>query len=117
PVGRRLGDEAVDRMLDPGSFDLVEELAGPLPISVIAEVLGIPTADRDRFRRWSDAIVEGFRLTERIDDQSDAVSTVIARVRELYTYLAVAFAERAAHPRGDMFCRLMYHEGGVWLGW
>ena len=116
PVVRTLVDEAVDRMLDLGSFDLVEELAGPLPISVIAEVLGIPTADRDRFRRWSDAIVEGFRLTERIDAQSDAVSTVIAGVSELYAYLADAFAARAAQPRDDLLSRLMELEGGERLG-
>lgn len=41
-----------------GETDLVEALATPLPVTVIAELLGVPTADRDQFKQWSDTIVE-----------------------------------------------------------
>src|SRR5947209_10971657 len=39
-------------------FDLVEKLAAPLPLLVIADLLGIPFEDRDRFKTWSDAVIE-----------------------------------------------------------
>jgi len=44
-----------------GSFDLIDTLAYPLPVIVIAELLGIPQQDRDLFKLWSDAIVVGPR--------------------------------------------------------
>ncbi len=47
----------VDRVAGGGEMDLIEDFAFPLPIIVIAEMLGIPPEDRDRFRHWSSALV------------------------------------------------------------
>jgi cytochrome P450 len=48
--------ELLDRCEERGRFDLVEDIAFPLPTMVIAELLGAPASDRARFRAWSDEI-------------------------------------------------------------
>jgi cytochrome P450 len=50
-------DSLLDRMAGGGSVDLVEALARPLPLTVIGELLGLPEADRPRFRQWVKAIM------------------------------------------------------------
>jgi cytochrome P450 len=50
-------DELLDSAVAAGSMDLIEDLAYPLPVIVIAELMGIPAEDRNRFKQWSDAIV------------------------------------------------------------
>ena len=50
-------EELLDGFASAGTADLVKEFAYPLPVIVIAELMGIPAEDRDRFKLWSDAIV------------------------------------------------------------
>jgi cytochrome P450 len=50
-------EELLDGFAAAGTADLVKELAYPLPVIVIAELMGIPAEDRDRFKLWSDSIV------------------------------------------------------------
>ncbi|MGV0838249.1 cytochrome P450 [Mycolicibacterium thermoresistibile] len=50
-------DEAIDAVRDRERFDFVREFAYPVPAIVIAEMLGIPREDRDRFKEWSDHIL------------------------------------------------------------
>ena len=47
----------LDRAAGAGAMDVVEELAYPLPVTVICELFGVPEADRDRFRAWSRGLV------------------------------------------------------------
>lgn len=49
-------DELLDRVRETGRADLIADFAYPLPAIVIAELLGVPPADRDRFKRWSDQL-------------------------------------------------------------
>jgi len=53
----RLSHELLDTMTDPSTFELHDDYAAPLPVIVICELLGIPAADRVRFKSWSDAQV------------------------------------------------------------
>ena len=55
---RRVVRAALDAVPDDRPVDLVEELAAPIPIAVIADLLGVDGADRGRLRRWSDAVIE-----------------------------------------------------------
>ncbi|MFF3748908.1 cytochrome P450 [Streptomyces sp. NPDC002018] len=57
PRVQRITDELLDAMVPAGHADLVEALAFPLPIIVISELLGVPHADRDTFRAWTNEIV------------------------------------------------------------
>jgi cytochrome P450 len=54
PRIRELAGELLAVVAGQESFDVIEAVAGPLPVIVIAEMLGIDPADRDDFRRWSD---------------------------------------------------------------
>ena len=57
PRIQAIADELLDAVEARGEMDLSAEYAFPLPITVIAELLGVPTADQDRFSSWSDAII------------------------------------------------------------
>src|SRR5262249_35533603 len=57
PRIRELSRELLEPVLQRGEMDLVADYAGPLPTMVIAEMIGIPAADRPRFLRWSEAII------------------------------------------------------------
>ena len=52
-----IAESLLDQMNQKTSFDFISELAEPLPVTVIAEMLGIPTTDRKKFKEWSDSIV------------------------------------------------------------
>jgi cytochrome P450 len=93
-------------------FDLIDALAYPLPVIVIAELLGVPVADRGLFRTWADAL-----LGQEIDpDQSlldvseQAVNTVAPTLHEMNAYLLDHIAGRRAHPGGDLTSRLTQAE-------
>jgi cytochrome P450 len=51
---------ALDRLIEADRPDVVEHVADSVPVEVIADVLGVPRADRARFREWSDRVIEGF---------------------------------------------------------
>src|SRR5262249_31139358 len=53
PRIRAVAEGLLDTLADRGSFDLVAEFAAPLPIVVIAEMLGVDAADMAQFKRWS----------------------------------------------------------------
>jgi cytochrome P450 len=57
PRIRELSCELLNEMIELGEVDLVEAFSGPLPMRVIAELLGIPASDWPRYKRWSDAIL------------------------------------------------------------
>jgi cytochrome P450 len=102
----RIG-EIIDALLDvvagQASFDLIEAFAGPLPVIVIAEMLGVNPVDRDDFKRWSDltAMVLNPRLT------ADQRTVVVEGRRQLDAYLQRAIAERRAHPRDDLISAMI----------
>jgi cytochrome P450 len=58
PRIRELSRELLDGVVERGEMDLVSDYSAPLPMRVIAELLGIPADDWPRYRRWSDAILQ-----------------------------------------------------------
>lgn len=52
-----LADELLDLVGPRGEMDLIKEYALPLPMTIITEILGVPTKDRDNFHKWSNAVV------------------------------------------------------------
>ena len=72
--------EVLDAAPSDETIDLVEEVAAPVPITVIAEMFGVPVADRDQFRRWSDAVIESTDRSEK--EQADELGQMAAFLLE-----------------------------------
>ncbi|MEU2160864.1 cytochrome P450 [Streptomyces sp. NPDC019208] len=90
-------DELVGAMLPAGRADLVDALAFPLPITVICELLGVPAADRDRFRAWSTEIV----APTAADRERTAVEELAAYLDELIE------DKRCSRPADDLLSALL----------
>lgn len=90
--------------------DLVTGLAAPLPVLVIAEILGIPSADRALFRTWADRVVEGFDLLDDVHGADDLDTRILDAIQELDAYFAAIIAERRARPGDDLVTRLIQAE-------
>src|SRR3954463_7943922 len=93
----RLVDRLADAVADGGSADLVALVAEPLPVEVIAQLLGVPEADRGFLRPWSNAIVKMYEydLPEPRRREAEAAA------RAFVEYLRALVAERRAHPLDD----------------
>jgi cytochrome P450 len=100
PRIQEIADDLLDEVEPRGHMDLVEEYAFPLPITVIAELLGIPVADRERFREWSNAIV-----TPALSQ--DALVEFGARMTAFVAYLRELFERRRREPAGDLVSALL----------
>jgi cytochrome P450 len=86
---------------DATEFDLVDVLAYPLPVIVIAELLGVPATDRALFRGWAEAL-----MALQVDDPSTGEKLAIA-IEEMEAYLNAQIADRRAQPRDDLLTRLV----------
>ena len=102
----QLLDEVDDR------FDLIDALAYPLPVIVIAEMLGVPASDRPLFRRWADVL-----FSQDVDpDQSlrsaseQAVTAVAPTMREMNAYFLDHIRSRRAGPGRDLTSKLVQAE-------
>jgi cytochrome P450 len=95
---RRIALELLDSIVAEDEIDLVETIAAPLPLLVIAELLGVPGSDRDQFRIWSDAVMEA---ATQITDENALLAL------ELMDYFTKALADRTAAPRDDLLSVLV----------
>jgi cytochrome P450 len=97
PRVRELTNELLDAVAQAGRLDVVADLAYPLPANIIAEMFGMPVADRERLRVWSRHIVAVFQNVdvERLRQSQTAVL-------EMQDYLRDIVADRRANPRDDL---------------
>ncbi len=102
PRVQAIMDGLVDRVAGAGEFDLLAELAEPLPVTVIADMLGIPEEDRHRLRPWSADICKMYELNPSLEMQRDAVRASI----EFADYLRALLAERRRRPGEDLISQL-----------
>jgi cytochrome P450 len=103
PKIRALADSLLDAALDGGQVELVGGLAEPLPVAVIAELLGVPAADRPLLRPWSNAIVGLYELTP---DETVAERAATAAA-EFVGYLRDLIAVRRRTPGEDLLSALV----------
>jgi cytochrome P450 len=90
-------------------FDLIDALAYPLPVIVIAELLGIPTSDQGLFRTWADVLLgQEIDPDEAVVAASDrAVAAVAPTMREMNAYFLDHIRSRRADPGTDLTSRLV----------
>lgn len=102
--------ELLDGAAGAKSFDLVGTLAYPLPVIVIAEMLGIPVSDRALFRSWADTMLSrGSENAGALPDQ-EMVNRVGEIMREMNAYLLSHIKRRRADPTGDLISQLVRAE-------
>ncbi|MBW2233669.1 MAG: cytochrome P450, partial [Deltaproteobacteria bacterium] len=107
---REIVDELMSGMRDVRQFDLVQGLAIPLPMIVIAEMLGVEPERRYDFKRWSDSLVSGISGSGR--GQSFAESGFAETMQQLSEYLQEVAEKRKAEPRDDLITALVRAEEG-----
>lgn len=99
PRVRAFVRERLDRLDDAGTADVVEVLFKPLPSMVVAHYLGVPESDRDRFDRWTDAIV----AANALGDPFHAAQ----QLGELFEYFTELIERRRAEPADDLVSQLV----------
>ena len=95
---RGLVDEAERR----GEFDLIHDIAEPLPAVVIAELLGVPPSDHRKFREWSSALIAVAGNPDPSLQEAAATAS-----QNLFGYLSDTIAERRREPREDLISAMV----------
>jgi len=113
PRMREIARELVDDAVAAREIDLVQALTYPLPVTVIAEIIGVPAEDREQFKVWSDRAVSvlGTGFFGNIDlEQLERQRLLLQEMRDYFVPLS---EERARQPREDLLTGLVQarHEG------
>jgi len=101
-----LVDELLDAHRGQSRLDVVSDLAYPLPVTVICELLGVPHEDESRFHAWADTLAHSI---DPDPGQKTDQAAVLAGM-ELRDYMQKLVAERRAHPRDDLLSGLAVGE-------
>jgi cytochrome P450 len=111
PRVRELSRELLGRVIHRGEMDLAADFAVPLPMMVIAEMVGTPAEDWPRLKRWADAIMGlGDTILGTEASSRAASEAFLAANDEMKDHLARLVAERRAAPRDDLLTRLVEAE-------
>jgi len=112
PRIRELANELLDQTVQRGEMDMAADFAVPLPMMVIAEMLGIPAASWLRFKNWSDAILAmSYTISDRGTEESKAALEQFIRVTaEMNDYLTGLLQQRRMTPQDDLLTRLIEAE-------
>lgn len=107
--GERIGvlvDDLLDEFVASGSDDFLNGIAYPLPATVIAQMMGAPTEDSDKFQRWSDELAL-VAFGAGGEDRADRHARALAGVREMQEYLTELIEARRRRPGDDMISLLL----------
>ncbi len=99
-------DEHLDAVLGVGEMDVIRDLGYPLPVIVTAEMLGVPAADRERFKHWSDTIVQMADFGGTIDPQR----MMSPEIMEMGAYFFDMLDRRRQSPGDDLISGLLAAE-------
>lgn len=104
PRVREITAELLSRAGDSSGFEAMAALANPLPVIVIAELLGVSAADHAQFKQWSNDMISSFGQENVVSGPSPEG---IAARNELRRYLADAIKQRGANPGDDLISALI----------
>ena len=99
-------DEIIDGVIEKGECDFVRDIAAPLPMIMIGDMLGVAPEDRDDLLRWSDDMVSA-QSGSATDDQYVAAMNAMTEYTEFCTH---AVAQRQAEPTDDLMSILVHAE-------
>jgi cytochrome P450 len=102
-----LADELVGAAVAKGEFDFVDDVAHPLPVILIAEMMGAPPQDRHLFKRWSVDIL-GFQGSGKT--QYDTAMVSQQSLTELFDYMTSLVEQRRREPKDDLITALALAE-------
>jgi len=102
-IFRNLCEEVLDEVAAKGECDFVEEISVPLPLMLIAEMIGIRKEDRERFHRWSDDMMAGAGNLHR----PEIIAKSAKAYMEYSQYAAEIIEERRREPREDLVSKLV----------
>lgn len=101
-IADELLDAAIEKQGRTGSFDLIADYAEPLPVAIIAELLGVPVDRRDNLRTWSQDIVKMYDYNKTEDDERRAQRSA----DEFSVFMKELADERRRHPGDDLLTHL-----------
>jgi cytochrome P450 len=104
PHVQAIVDDLIDQFDKKGQVDIIRNLAYPLPVIVISELLGVPVEDRDRFLIWSHDLT-GLQATGGAN--ADYARRAARAVQELEEYFRQICAERRRSPRNDLISQMI----------
>jgi cytochrome P450 len=103
PRIREIAKELLDKVEQKGSFDLMADLANVLPVTVIAEMLGVPPELNARFKHWSDTIIGGDNNVPGAPQPPESIRAI----DELGDYFTAEIEKRRAKPGPDLVSALV----------
>src|SRR5687767_141718 len=100
--------QTVDNLLDAvqmnGKMDVIHDFAYPLPIMVIAQMIGLPAEERGRFKRWSDDL---FAILGSVPHAPELMERAARSLNELTNYVTELSEARRRHPLKDLLTALV----------
>jgi len=105
-----LAHALVDDAIARGQVDLVEALTYPLPVTIIAEMIGVPTEDRAQFKEWSDAVVANLGVAFMGPIPEERIAEQRRIIGEMNEYFARLAEERRRRPADDLLSGLVAAE-------
>ncbi len=106
PSIEKLCDTLIDAVCERGECDFVRDIAAPLPMAVIGDMLGVLPDERDMLLTWSDDLVSG--LSSTVDEQ--AIQKLMDTFAAYTAFTMGVIADRRANPRDDLFSVLVNAE-------
>jgi cytochrome P450 len=101
-IANLLLDEAENKLAKSGKFDLIADYAEPLPVKVIAALLGFPDEDEHLLRPWSQSIVKMYEVNPSLEAQAEAQQAA----HEFAEYVRDLMNKRKAQPGEDLISEL-----------
>lgn len=98
-----LVDELIDKVQDKGGMDIISDLASPLPVTVIAKMLGVPESDGSQLKQWSDDLSHILDPLLPLETYEHLNQVVL----EFTEYFRGLFAERRNRPKEDLISALI----------
>ena len=106
---QQIVEEMIDKIDDHSSIDLIQDFAYPIPAVVIAEIMGVPPADRDLFKEWSDSVMILVFGARGMEDRRTKAQHGLS---ELAAYLGDLVSHHRKHPTENIISDLIAAQEG-----